>query len=112
MKQSGSFKGSRRGGGSARAGTSLYLKQKASKLLLRRRNAALTCVYAGVGGRDAELRLDELGDERDEGGDDGALRGVGQADEEEGHVAEDPQRRLGKIWRPTQDGARLAREQM
>lgn len=51
----------------------------------------LTCVYAGVGGGDAELRLDKLGNERDEGGDDGALRGVGQTDEEEGHVAEDPQ---------------------
>lgn len=92
--------------------TSLYFKQKPSKFPLRWRSAALTCVYAGVGGRDAELRLDKLGNERDEGGDDGALRRVGQADEEEGHVAEDPQRRLRKIWRRTQDGVQLTREQI
>lgn len=63
----------------------------------------LTCVYAGVGGWDAELRLDKLGNERDEGGDDGALRGVGQTDEEEGHVAEDPQCCLREVWQQTQE---------
>lgn len=44
------------------------------------------------------MRLDKLGNERDEGGDDGALCGVGQADEEEGHVAEDPQGCLREVW--------------
>lgn len=62
------------------------------------RGGALTGVYAGVGGGNAELGLDELGDEGDEGGDDGALGRVGQADEQEGHVAEDAQRRFGEIW--------------
>lgn len=90
----------------------LYFKQTPTKFLLRWRSAALTCVYAGVGGRDAELRLDKLGNERDEGGDDGALGGVGQTDEEEGHVAEDPQRRLRKICRRTQDAVELTREQI
>lgn len=61
----------------------------------------LTGVDAGVGGRDPELRLDEFGDEGDEGGDDGALRRVGQADEDEGHVAEDPHRSFGKICKTT-----------
>lgn len=92
--------------------TSLYFKQNPTRFLLRWRNAALTCVYAGVGGRDAKLRLDKLGNERDEGGDDGALRGIGQTDEEEGHVAEDPQRRLRKIWRRTQDVVQLTRQQI
>ena len=50
----------------------------------------LTRVDAGIGCRDPKLGLDELGDEGDERSDDGALRRVGQADEQEGHVAEDP----------------------
>lgn len=60
--------------------------------------ALLTCVDAGAGGRDAKLGLDELGDEGDEGGYYGALRRVGEADEEEGDVAEDPHRSLGQVW--------------
>ena len=66
----------------------------------------LTGVYAGVGGGDTELWLNELGDEGDEGGDDGALRRVGQADEQEGHVAEDPQGCLGEVWAGIQDKTR------
>lgn len=62
----------------------------------------LTGVDARAGGRDPKLRLDELGDEGDESGDDGAFRRVGQADEEEGHVAEDPHSGFGQVW----DGAR------
>lgn len=56
-----------------------------------------TCVDAGVGGRDPELRLDEFGDEGDESGDDGALGRVGEAHEQEGHVAQDPHGRLGEL---------------
>lgn len=56
-----------------------------------------TCVDAGVGGGDPELRLDELGDEGDESGDDGALGRVGEAHEQEGHVAQDPRGRLGEL---------------
>lgn len=56
-----------------------------------------TCVYAGSGGRDAELRLDELGDEGDEGCDNGTLSCVGQANKQESHVAEDSQCSLGKV---------------
>lgn len=59
----------------------------------------LTGVDAGAGGRDAELRLDELGDEGDERGDDGAFCRVGEADEQEGHVAEDPHGCFGQIWK-------------
>lgn len=62
-------------------------------LLLRE----LTGVDAGAGGRDAKLRLDELWDERDEGGHDGALRCVGQTDEQEGDVAEDPHGCFGQV---------------
>lgn len=58
---------------------------------------ALTGVYAGVGGGDTKLWLDKLGNEGDEGGDDGTLCRVGQADEQEGHVAEDPQRCLREV---------------
>lgn len=43
------------------------------------------------------MRLDEFGDEGDEGGDDGGLGRVGEADKQEGPVAEDPQRGLGEI---------------
>lgn len=50
----------------------------------------LTGVDAGAGGWDAKLRLDKLGDEGDERCDDGALCRVGQTDEQEGHVAENP----------------------
>lgn len=57
----------------------------------------LTGVDAGAGGRDAKLRLDELGDEGDESGDDGAFGRVGQADEQEGHVAEDPHCCFGQV---------------
>lgn len=57
----------------------------------------LTGVDAGAGGRDAKLRLDELWDEGDERGDYGALCRVGQADEQEGHVAEDPHCCFGQI---------------
>lgn len=56
-----------------------------------------TCVYAGVGGRDSKLRLDELRDEGDEGSDDGALSCVGQTHEQERHVAEDPYGSLGEV---------------
>lgn len=65
--------------------------------------AELTCVDASAGGRDPKLRLDELGDEGDEGGDDGALSRVGEADEEEGDVAEDPHRSLGQVWGTEED---------
>lgn len=61
----------------------------------------LTGVDAGAGGRDAELRLDELWDEGDESGDDGAFCRVRQTDEQEGHVAEDPHRRFGQVWKTT-----------
>ncbi len=57
----------------------------------------LTGVDAGTGGRDAKLRLDELGDEGDESGDYGAFCRVGQADEQEGHVAEDPHGCFGQV---------------
>jgi len=57
----------------------------------------LTGVDAGAGGRDAELGLDELGDEGDERRDDGAFCRVGEADEQEGHVAEDPHCRFGQV---------------
>lgn len=57
----------------------------------------LTGVDAGAGGRDAKLRLDELWDEGDEGGHDGALRRVGQTDEQEGDVAEDPHGCFGQV---------------
>lgn len=63
----------------------------------------LTSVDAGVGGRDAKLRFNKFGDEGDEGRDDGALCRVGQADEQEGHVAEDPQRRFGEVWEGKRD---------
>lgn len=56
-----------------------------------------TCVYAGVGGWDSELRLDELGNEGDKGSDDGALSCVGQTHEQERHVAEDPYGSLGEV---------------
>lgn len=56
-----------------------------------------TCVDAGVGGRDPELRLDELGDKGDESGDYGALSRVGQTDKQEGHVAQDPHGSLGEL---------------
>lgn len=59
----------------------------------------LTGVDAGIGGRDAKLRLDEFGDEGDESSDDGAFRCVGQADEQEGHIAEDPHRCFGQVWK-------------
>jgi len=65
-----------------------------------------TGVYAGVGGGDTKLWLYKLGDEGDEGGDDGTLCRVGQADEQEGHVAEDPQGCLGEVWGGRQDRAR------
>lgn len=58
----------------------------------------LTGVNTGVGGGDAELWLNEFGDEGDEGCDNGALGRVGQTDEQEGHVAEDPQCCLGEVW--------------
>lgn len=58
----------------------------------------LTSVDAGIGGRDPELGLDEFGDESDESGDDGAFCRVGEADEEEGHVAEDPHGSFGEVW--------------
>lgn len=58
---------------------------------------ALTSVYAGVGGGNTKLGFDELGNEGDEGGDDGTFCRVGQADEQEGHVAEDPQRCLWEV---------------
>lgn len=61
----------------------------------------LTGVDAGAGCWDAELRLDELGDEGDESGDDGAFCRVRQTDEQEGHVAEDPHRRFGQVWTTT-----------
>lgn len=63
----------------------------------------LTSIYAGVGGGDTKLWLNKLGDEGDEGGDDGTLCCVGQADEQEGHVAEDPQGCLGQVWGGIQD---------
>ena len=66
----------------------------------------LTSVYAGVGGRDTKLWLNKLGNEGDEGGDDGTLCRVGQADKQEGHVAEDPQCWLGKIWGGTGEKGR------
>lgn len=57
----------------------------------------LACVYAGLGCRDAKLGFNKLGNEGDERCDDGTLSCVGQADEQEGHVAEDPQSSLRKI---------------
>lgn len=57
----------------------------------------LTSVYAGVGGRDPKLGFNKFGDEGDEGRDDGALCSVGQADEQEGHVAEDLQCCFGEV---------------
>lgn len=62
---------------------------------MRQRVIRLTSVNASIGGWDPKLRLDELGDESDEGSDDGALCCVGQADEQEGHIAEDPDRSFG-----------------
>lgn len=59
---------------------------------------ALTSVNAGVGGWNTKLWLDKLWNEGDEGGDDGTLCRVGQADKQEGHVAEDPQRCLREVW--------------
>lgn len=59
----------------------------------------LTGVDAGARGRDAELRLDELGDEGDECGDYGAFCRVGEADEQEGHVAQDPHCCFGQVCR-------------
>lgn len=56
-----------------------------------------TCVDAGVGGGDPELRLDEFGDEGDESGDDGTLGCVGETHKQEGHVAQDPPGCLGKF---------------
>lgn len=67
--------------------------QQIREVLLRE----LTGVDAGAGGRDAKLRLDELWDEGDEGGHDGALRRVGQTDEQEGDVAEDPHGCFGQV---------------
>lgn len=61
-----------------------FERRRASRIL------TLTGVDAGAGRRDPKLRLDELWDESDESGDDGALCRVGQADEEEGHIAQDP----------------------
>lgn len=51
---------------------------------------SLTSVDAGAGCRNPKLRFDEFWNESDESGDDGALCRVGQADEEEGHIAQDP----------------------
>lgn len=59
--------------------------------------AELTGVDAGAGGRDAELGLDEFRDEGDESGYYGAFSRVGEADEQEGDVAEDPHRSFGQI---------------
>lgn len=59
----------------------------------------LTSVDAGVGSRDAKLRLDELGDEGDESGDNGAFGRVRQTDEQEGHIAEDPHCCFGQVWK-------------
>lgn len=59
----------------------------------------LTSVDAGAGGWDTKLRLNELGDEGDEGGDDGALRRVGQTDKQKGHVAENPNGSFGQVWK-------------
>lgn len=56
-----------------------------------------TCVDAGVGGRDPELRLDEFGDEGDESGDDGTFGRVGETHKQEGHVAQDPHGRPGEF---------------
>lgn len=56
-----------------------------------------TCVYAGAGGRDSKLRLNELGDKSDESSDNGALGCVGQTHEQECHVAEDLYGSLGEV---------------
>ena len=66
-------------------------------LTRERSGLQLTRVDAGAGGRDAELGLDELRDEGDESGDDGAFCRVGQADKQEGHVAEDPHGGFGQV---------------
>lgn len=68
------------------------------KTIKKGKKVRFTCVYAGVGGRNAELGLNEFGNEGDEGCDDGTLSCVGQADEQERHVAEDSQRSLGEVW--------------
>lgn len=57
----------------------------------------LTGVDACTGGRDSKLRLDKFGDESDESRDDGAFRRVGQADEQEGHITEDPHCGFGQV---------------
>lgn len=72
---------------------------------------ALTSVDAGVGGWDTELWLNKLWNEGDEGGDDGTLRRVGQADKQEGHVAEDPQRCLREVWGRIQAVMQLTHDQ-
>lgn len=59
----------------------------------------LTGVDAGAGRRNAKLWLNELWDEGDESGYYCALCRVGQADEQEGHVAEDPHCCFGQIWK-------------
>lgn len=65
----------------------------------------LTSVYASIGSRNTKLWLNEFWDEGDKGGDDGTLCRVGEADEEEGHVAEDPQCCLREVWGGAQEMA-------
>lgn len=67
----------------------------------------LTGVDAGAGCRNPKLRLYELGDEGDEGCDDGAFRCVRQAHEQKRDVAQDTQSCFRQVW----GGAERGREE-
>lgn len=57
----------------------------------------LTSVDAGAGGWNSKLRLDEFWDEGDESGHDRTFSRVGEADKQEGYIAEDPHCSFGQI---------------